>query len=189
MPKKFVLFLSVAQTILSFLHWLLYLMLLHFFPALRPVHTVLLAVVLLCSVSFLLFSTAVHFMGWRILDWGYMLSGSLLVLAGYGFWFLLAALALSSAWPAASTVFAAAALLGSLLMTVYGLINARIIRVRHINVALPNLPEFWRNKTAVAAADIHLGNILREGFARKVVRAINTQRPDIVFLPGDYYDG
>jgi predicted MPP superfamily phosphohydrolase len=38
-------------------------------------------------------------------------------------------------------------------------------------------------------SDLHLGHILHSGFARKIIKLINEQKPDIVFIPGDFYDG
>ena len=42
---------------------------------------------------------------------------------------------------------------------IYGLINARWIRLRRITVKLPNLPASWRGRTALLLSDLHLGHI------------------------------
>ncbi len=75
------------------------------------------------------------------------------------------------------------------LAAIYGLINARNIRERRIRVELPGLPEQWRGRRAVLMSDLHLGNINKAGFCRKVVTMVARQSPDVVFIPGDLYDG
>jgi hypothetical protein len=86
--------------------------------------------------------------------------------------------------------FVAAVLLAlSALATLYGLINAARIRTRNVTVRLPNLPAAWRGRRAVLVSDLHLGNINRLRFARRVADRIHTLAPEIVFLPGDLFDG
>lgn len=77
----------------------------------------------------------------------------------------------------------------AILTGVYGLINARIIRVRELRIALPGLPEQWRGRTAVMVSDLHLGNINGAGFCGRVAGLAARFQPDIVFLPGDLFDG
>jgi hypothetical protein len=72
---------------------------------------------------------------------------------------------------------------------IYGIMNALSIRVRRIPVMLPNLPESWRGRTALIISDLHLGNINRVGFSRRIARMSAALNPDIVFIPGDFYDG
>jgi predicted MPP superfamily phosphohydrolase len=84
----------------------------------------------------------------------------------------------------AAAYFALAVLAG-----VYGLFNALWIRVRRIPVNLPHLPASWRGRRAVLMSDLHLGNINRAGFCRRVVRIAAALQPDIVFISGDLFDG
>lgn len=72
---------------------------------------------------------------------------------------------------------------------VYGLIDARRIRERHIRFELPGLPEQWRSRHAVLVSDLHLGNINKAGFCRKVATIVARHNPDVIFIPGDLYDG
>ena len=71
----------------------------------------------------------------------------------------------------------------------YGLINARIIRIRRVNVALPNLPASWRGRRAVLVSDLHLGPVNGARFCRRLVKLAASFQPDIVFIPGDLFDG
>ncbi len=82
-------------------------------------------------------------------------------------------------------VFAAAALAAG----VYGLVNARWTRVRRCSVRLPNLPDSWRGRKAVLLSDLHLGNVNGARFSRRLARLAANLQPDIIFLPGDLFDG
>ena len=84
----------------------------------------------------------------------------------------------------------AGSLFGLAILTgIYGLINAQRIRIRHVPIHLENLPPSWRGRTAVLCSDLHLGNINALAFSRRIVRLSNSLQPDIVFIPGDFFDG
>jgi predicted MPP superfamily phosphohydrolase len=72
---------------------------------------------------------------------------------------------------------------------VYGIVNASWTRVTRIKVKLPNLPESWRGRLAALVSDTHLGPVRAGGFSRHIVEMLNRERPDVVFLAGDVYDG
>jgi predicted MPP superfamily phosphohydrolase len=77
----------------------------------------------------------------------------------------------------------------ALLAAIYGILNARFVRVRRIRVSLPDLPPWWRGRTAVLLSDLHLGNINGLGFCRRIATMAARLRPDIVFMTGDIFDG
>lgn len=77
----------------------------------------------------------------------------------------------------------------AVLAGLYGLVNARWIRIRRIAVTLPNLPASWRGRKAVLLTDLHLGNVNGAGFARRMARLAGRLSPDLVFLAGDLFDG
>jgi hypothetical protein len=84
----------------------------------------------------------------------------------------------------------AGSLFGLAVLTgIYGLVNAQSIRVRRVPIHLENLPPSWRGRTAVLFSDLHLGNINALAFSRRIVRLANSLHPDIVFIPGDFFDG
>jgi predicted MPP superfamily phosphohydrolase len=72
---------------------------------------------------------------------------------------------------------------------IYGLLNARWVRIRRVTVQLTNLPAAWRGRTALLLSDLHLGNVNGPEFCRRIVTLAARLQPDIVFLPGDLYDG
>jgi uncharacterized protein len=71
----------------------------------------------------------------------------------------------------------------------YGLINARLVRVRRIPIRLASLPSAWRGRKALLASDLHLGHINGAGFSRRIVALAARLQPDIVFIAGDFFDG
>jgi hypothetical protein len=84
----------------------------------------------------------------------------------------------------------AGAMFGLALMAgLYGILNARWIRVRRITVKLPHLPQSWRGRVAALVTDVHLGSINGTGFIKRIVATLRPLRPDIVFIAGDLYDG
>ena len=88
-------------------------------------------------------------------------------------------------WPRwAGAVFAAA-----LIATLYGVVNARWIRTRKVKIAIPNLPDAWRGRTAALVSDVHLGHVNGAGFLARIVARVQNLKPDIVFMTGDLYDG
>jgi predicted MPP superfamily phosphohydrolase len=92
---------------------------------------------------------------------------------------------LGAAFPAVATVLFAAALV----LSIYGIINARWVRVRRIKVKLPNLPDSWRARVGALVSDVHLGHVNGSRFLRRIIRRLAIMRPDVVFVSGDLYDG
>ena len=76
-----------------------------------------------------------------------------------------------------------------LLLGIYGAVNALRIRVKKISVKLPNLPEPWRGRTAAMVSDLHLGHVRNRNFLRRIVAMLARLQPDVLFVPGDLYDG
>jgi hypothetical protein len=189
MLKKFISALIAVQAIITALHWLLYKLMLYFLPGLSPYKVALAIVILLFSLGFGSFSSISHYHENRLIRFLYIFFGVWMIFAFYLFLGLAIALPvyLIMGWP--RELLGTAALAISAGLIIYGLINARITRTIKISIKLQNLPGFWKNKTAVMASDLHLGHVLKIGFAKKIVRLINSHRPEIVFLPGDFYDG
>jgi predicted MPP superfamily phosphohydrolase len=86
-------------------------------------------------------------------------------------------------------VFGLAAVLVTSLYCAYGVWNARHPRVEEITVRLKNLPAEWRDRKLVQITDLHLGQILGPRFLEDIVRKVNAQRPSVVLITGDLFDG
>jgi predicted MPP superfamily phosphohydrolase len=72
---------------------------------------------------------------------------------------------------------------------IYGLINAFLVRVRRIPIHLSKLPPSWRGRTALLISDLHLGHINGIRFSRRIAALAARVQPDIIFIPGDFFDG
>lgn len=186
---------TFIQAFLFLAHWFIYRTCVAFWPALSPAHSQALRVaLLLLSVSFIVAALlAFRFSNWLVA----LLYKIAAVWLGFlNFIFFAACLC----WPVDSALrlaalphqrpLIAASLFGLAVLTgLCGLINALRIRIRRVPIRLPNLPDSWRGRTAVLLSDLHLGNVNAAGFSRRVVGLINRLQPDIVFLPGDFFDG
>ncbi len=77
----------------------------------------------------------------------------------------------------------------ALAISLYGLVNAAIPRVKHITVRLKGLPSVWHNRRFALVSDLHLGHVRNSSFAKRIVRLINQQKPQFAIIAGDLFDG
>lgn len=80
-------------------------------------------------------------------------------------------------------------LVAAFAVSFYGVWNSYQTKVRHISITLAHLPKEWRGRKLVMVADTHLGNMRNMGFAKKIASLVQSQNPDIVLIPGDFFDG
>lgn len=78
---------------------------------------------------------------------------------------------------------------GAVLVSVYGVLHARKIKVTNIKVGLQNLPQAWKGRSAVWISDVHLGQLYGPSYAKRIVEKVNALPHDIIFIGGDLYDG
>jgi predicted MPP superfamily phosphohydrolase len=77
----------------------------------------------------------------------------------------------------------------AVVVSLYGLVNARFIRIRRSTVQLDGLPASWRGRTALIVSDLHLGHINGPSFSRRIVKLAARLKPDVILIPGDLFDG
>ena len=77
----------------------------------------------------------------------------------------------------------------AVIVSLYGFVNARRIRLSKVSISLPNLPAQWRGRTALLLTDLHLGHVNATGFARRIAGLARQLDPAIIFIAGDLYDG
>lgn len=77
----------------------------------------------------------------------------------------------------------------AVLIGIYGLIHARRVFVKEVEVTLPHLPDSWKGKRAVWISDLHIGQIYSKGAVRRIVEKVNSLSPEVVFIGGDLFDG
>jgi len=185
----------LMQTLLSLAHWFLYRTWIAFCVPLGPAATLALRIALAAlSLSFIAAALLGFYFSNLPVTLLYKLAAVWLGMLNFFFWAAcLCWLTSFGFWMAGSApnrpLIGIALFSLALAAILYGLINARWIRVRRIPVKLPGLPESWRGRTALVLSDLHLGHINGVRFCRRVVRMAAALRPDIVFLPGDLFDG
>ena len=74
-------------------------------------------------------------------------------------------------------------------ITLYGLVNAAVLRVTRLTVRLAHLPAAWNGRTVALVTDMHLGNIRGAAFTRRVVETIRPLGAEAIFISGDMFDG
>ena len=75
------------------------------------------------------------------------------------------------------------------LAAVYGLVNAANLRIVRETVCIRNLPAAWQGRDVAIVSDIHVGRVLGRGFVERIVNRLNEEKPFVVFVPGDMFDG
>jgi hypothetical protein len=84
----------------------------------------------------------------------------------------------------------AEAFLGTtILVSIYGLVNANRLEITQITVDLANLPLAWQGRTVALVTDLHLGSVRGTRFASRMVARIQSLQPYAVFISGDLFDG
>jgi predicted MPP superfamily phosphohydrolase len=205
LPRRFVVFLTVFQIILILAHGLLFLTWIFFSAPHLPgvpdaysfdpaAHLPLSFTLLILSVSFL----GTSLIGFRttnpLLRAAYRVAAVWLGFVSFAFlataacWITDVAFQIAGQHPERH-YFAWGFLVAAALFSAYGVINGNWTRVRRISVKLAALPETWRGRSAVLVTDVHLGNLRAFGFARRLVKLINSLNPDVVFIGGDFFDG
>ncbi len=189
----------VLQGLLFLAHWFVYSTCIAFWPGLSPAAVAdLRATMLVLAFSFVptsllafrFHSFAVRFLYWIAAIWlgflNYLFWASCLIRLC---WLVFSLVPLSADPPGARPLLAGVLYALAALAGLYGLFNVRIIRIRRIGIRLPNLPASWRGRRAVLLSDLHLGSINGVRFCRRMTVLAASFNPDIVFLPGDIYDG
>jgi uncharacterized protein len=192
---RFVLFISIVQSILFLGHWFFYRTLVRFLGVAGTTKLLTLKIVLgLLSVSLVLTSFLAFRYSNLLIQCLYTAAASWL---GILYLFILGSILCWIFYGSARLlhlpldrkmiieIFLGIALLASF----YGFINAGVTRITRIGVQLPLLPGPWKGKTAVWVSDTHLGQVRSYGFARRIAAKVKDLRPDIVFIGGDLYDG
>lgn len=189
----------IVQALLCLAHWFLYSTLIDFWWPLSPEAAGELRIIAI-ALSFSFMVAAL--LGFRFTNWLvaliYQLAAVWLGLLNY--LFIAACLAwltdgaLRVALPGVAHLHARPYILdvlftAAVLTVVLGIANARYIRVRRVAVQLPNLPSAWQGRRALVFSDLHLGNINGIRFARRIAAMAQNLSPDIIFIPGDLFDG
>ncbi len=195
MRSRIAVFVVIVQTILLLAHWFIYSTWVRFraIPDPPGISSLEAAVVLL-GVSFVAASLIAYRSTSPLARLFYKAAAvwigtvNFLFLAACLCWLAYAGAALARVqmnWP----MWTAAIFSVALLASVYGIVNARWVRLRRVKVELPNLPAAWHGRVAALVSDVHLGHVNGSGFLRRIVARLARLKPDIIFITGDLYDG
>lgn len=187
----------LIQAILCLAHWFLFVTAVAFWPLGATAQNGLALALAVLSVSFVATVLAGYRFSNALVELFYTAASTWLGVLNFLFWAAclcwLAALPIHifahSAEPQARIWIADSLLALALLLSLYGILNARRIRERRLTIALPNLPPGWRGRTALLISDLHLGHINREGFAQRIAGIARRLNPEVIFIAGDFYDG
>ena len=75
------------------------------------------------------------------------------------------------------------------LVVAAGVVNANVLRVREYTVEVPRRSSTLREVKVVFAADLHLSSLTPKNFLERFVDKVNAQKPDIVLIGGDLFEG
>lgn len=187
---------AMMQSILWLAHWLIYATLTAFEPMSQETQHALAVVLFVLSISFTISATLTfRYDNWLVsllyrISAGWLGILNFLTWAACVGWIVDLGLHAAAVNSAGAMEYLGIAVFGTALaVSLYGLVNARLIRERRVTVELKDLPEVWRGRTALLISDVHLGNVNGPGFARRVARIARRLNPSIVFFAGDVYDG
>ncbi|MFA6171500.1 MAG: metallophosphoesterase [Patescibacteria group bacterium] len=152
------------------------------------------AALFILSISFIALSAILHWKNGAFLNSLYYISAFWIGLALYLFlavilgWLVIFA---SRQAGVGINTFALGTILTvlSLVIAIYGAWNATDLKLKTISVEIPGLPAEWKGKTAIQISDTHLGAINGAAFLEKIVKIANEQKPDLIFITGDLFDG
>jgi len=156
--------------------------------------TLLALLLFLLPVSYILSSILAHYVENGFSRFLYFATGlwlgllTTLVVAFFFSWIIFALTSLIG-WKIGMNLIGSVALALAIGYSTYGIWNAYHPEVKNITVELKNLPESWQGKKVVQISDVHLGHVLRKDFFAKIVKDINDQKPEAVFITGDLFDG
>ncbi|MFZ1087265.1 MAG: metallophosphoesterase [Terracidiphilus sp.] len=186
---------ALMQALLLAAHWFIYRTWIAFWPPLNPLAQALLReVVLLLAFSFMIAALLGFNHANRAVTLLYRLAAVWLGFLNFFFWAACLTRLTADTWTLLGLtvnrpMLAAVLYCLAIVAGIYGLVNARFIRIRRIPVQLSGLPDLWRGRTALVISDLHLGHVNGPAFSRRITALAKRLDPDIVFIPGDLFDG
>ncbi len=86
------------------------------------------------------------------------------------------------------TIWAVLFIVVSFLINIWGIYASWVPKITNYTIKI-NKEHNWHGKKIVMIADTHYGNVYGTRDARNLVKRINKLSPEIVLIPGDYFDG
>ncbi|MDR3559686.1 MAG: metallophosphoesterase [Candidatus Pacebacteria bacterium] len=193
-PIAFVLFLVAGLIIILAAHFLVWFTLVKIFALTVPARIILGLVFFILAISFFPVNALATYQAGRLLRVCYFLSGlwlgffATLFFSFVALWILYVVnflVGMEISWRLVTTFL----VLLSAAVTLWGMFNAYHPRIRRHHLKIPKLPPDWRDKKIVQLSDLHLGLSNGAAFLKHVVKMTNRQKPDLIFITGDLFDG
>lgn len=194
----FFLFLTFSVFIVMMGHFLIYKYLVKIFSVdSLAIKKALASVLAFLSVSFILAMILSHVFENTLIRVFLLLSGFwhgavvYLLLAIFSTWlivFFLKIFNLESSIFSANNIGLFALFVTSIIV-IFSTHNALNVDIKTIKPEINDLPPAWQGKKAVHLSDLHLGGTMSNNFFQQVVEKTNKQKPDIIFITGDLFDG
>ncbi|MFZ1654397.1 MAG: metallophosphoesterase [Candidatus Moraniibacteriota bacterium] len=186
-------FLIVIQSVITFVHWVVWRVLDNYWPLVGQFRTVVFTLIIALSFSFLISNILTRLASGDVTRTVYFYAAMWL---GTVHFLFLAAVVLSllslivdSLGGAVSPWIAFIFFMGALGLNGFALWNGFQVHPKHFTVVLPNLPDQWVGKKVAFFADSHFGNIHRSGTAEDIAQLIGAESPALILMGGDYFDG
>lgn len=175
-------------------HWLIYYSLKSFYSLKKPAKYILAGLISALPPSFIIFSALTRSSDSNLVHWLYLLIAcwmgiAIYLVQGFVLAWIIYFIAKKKNWRVKKSYFATAVLSITVLIIIYGLINAQFLRVNNIELKIKNLPIEWQGKKIVQLSDVHLGSINRVDSLDKIIKKTKELNPDYIFFTGDYLDG
>ena len=191
----FIQFFLVALSILFLSHYFIYFSIIHFFGVTNAWRRVALAIFLaLLPASFIASSILWHRSGGIFATMYYFCSSlwlgvGLTLMTFFAFAWMARGVTRLFTHSPSPALFGGAAIVLACLYTAYGIWNAYHPRTEEIVIKIRDLPREWRGRKVVQISDAHLGRILGREFLQAVVEKANAEKPSMVVITGDLFDG
>lgn len=194
--KGFIIVVSLAQITLFFVHYVFYRFGIDNFTLLNKYKFIFGFILAIMSISFSASMFLLRAVENRLTEVFYNISA---IWLGTVFWLLLAVVASvltqnlflkfvgNPAWVRGFVPIFFVTL--SFAISVYGLYNARNTKIVQKDLYIENLPDTWVGRKALFMADTHYGNIHNKKRSIADAKLINSVKPDILLMAGDFFDG
>lgn len=186
-------FLILIQLFITLVHWVIFQSVEHYFQLSGAIQYYVFWVFLLLSFLFLASNIATRIIPSSLSRLAYRIGAAWLGTAHFLFlastlialleicsWFLRIPMPNVVAW---------CIYVGAIALSLFALKKGKQLQIVRMSIELPYLPEVWQGKKLCFLADTHYGNIFRQQSAKRLVRAILQEKPDLLLMGGDFFDG
>lgn len=192
MNRGFIIVILVAQSLLFFIHYVFYRYGIQIFPRLARHSFAYGTILTFLSISFLVSMILVRYAENKLTQMFYHGAS---IWIGTVLWVLIALLIARAAQffiPNTSYTYLLIPqllLISAFFVSAYGLYHGRDTKIVQKDITISNLPREWDGKRAAFIADTHYGNIRTVRYAQEDARIIQSLKPDILLVSGDFFDG